>query len=114
MSRFAAALLLCAGCGVVPVTTTPQAPPTFAYVEPHGRPRAWGGGVCPVRGRHEHVYPPVPAAAFVDDDGAWRDTRAIVSFSGPHLWQSGRQCTIPRYHQHATPAATSTPATSTK
>lgn len=112
MNRLVPALLLCASCGVVPVSTTAQAPPTFAYVEPHGRPRAWGGGVCPVRGRHEHVYPPVPAAAFVDDNGAWRDTRAIVSFSGPHPWP-GRPCTIPRYHQHAAPPSMQT-STATK
>lgn len=110
MTRVVLALLWCTSCGVVPVTTTPRAPPTFAYVEPHGRPRAWGGGVCPVRGRHEHVYPPVPAAAFVDDNGAWRDTRTIVSFSGPHPWP-GRPCTIPRYHQHATSTAPTTART---
>jgi hypothetical protein len=46
------------------------------------------------------VYPPVPAAFFVDDGGAWRDTRVIVSFNGAHAW-TGQQCTIPRYHQHA-------------
>ena len=87
-------------CGIAPVTSAPGPPPTVAYVNPHGRPRAFGGGVCPVSGRHEHIYPPVPAAFFVDDAGAWRDTRPIHSFAGPHPWR-GRGCAVARYHQHA-------------
>lgn len=94
------ATLFTSACGIAPVTSTPAPPPTVAYVNPHGRPRAFGGGVCPVSGRHEHIYPPVPDAFFVDDAGAWRDTRPIGSFTGPHPWRR-RRCGIARYHQHA-------------
>ncbi len=65
-----------AACGVAPVTTQPSPPPLTAYAGPHQRPRAYGGGVCPLHGRHEHVYLAVPPEAFVDDgSGAYRDTR---------------------------------------
>ncbi len=103
-----AALLSTFACGIAPVTSRPAPAPTVAYHNPHGRPRAYGGGVCPVSGRHEHTYPPVPAEFFVDVTGAWRDTRRIESFAGPHAWH-GRRCTISRYHQHAVmPAADQT------
>ena len=99
----AAAILLASilvACGIAPVTTTPTPPPTVGYLNPHGRPRAFGGGVCPIQGRHEHVYPPVPKAFFVDVGGAWRDVRAITSFTGPHRWRGGI-CQTSRFHQHA-------------
>jgi hypothetical protein len=56
--------------------------------------------VCPLRGRHEHAWAPTPPAAFVDVDGAWRDTRAITTFTGPHALGRAR-CPIPSWHQHA-------------
>jgi hypothetical protein len=62
-------------CGVAPVSTTPRPPPVTMYIDPHHRPRAYGGGICPLLGRHTHVYPPVPAAAFVPEGDAWRDGR---------------------------------------
>jgi hypothetical protein len=93
-------VVISAACGVVPVRSTPAPPTTWTYVDPHGRPRAFGGGVCPLQGRHAHGWPPAPASAFVDDDGAWRDTRRIVSFPGPHRL-GARRCAIPTLHQHA-------------
>jgi hypothetical protein len=92
--------MVLAACGIAPVKTAPTKPPTYTFVDPHGRPRAYGGGVCPVFGRHAHVYPPTPRQAFVDDNGAARDTRTLLSFSGPHPWH-GRTCTLPVVHQHA-------------
>jgi hypothetical protein len=106
--RFVVAALLpavAAGCGVVALRATPGPPDAVAYVGPHARPRAYGGGVCPLRDRHVHPWGPVPAAAFVLDDGAWRDTRTIVSFSGPHALDRGR-CATNRWHQHALPSTT--------
>ena len=94
------AILIAGACGIAPVSRTPTPPPTITFVDPHGRPRAWGGGVCPVRGPHGHTYGPVPAAAFVDDAGAFRDTRTITNFTGMHPWR-GRMCGIDRFHQHA-------------
>jgi hypothetical protein len=87
-------------CGVVPVRSTPGPPPSWTYVDPHGQPRAFGGGVCPLQGRHTHGWPPAPAAAFIDDHGAWRDTRRITTFPGPHRL-GARACTIPTLHRHA-------------
>ena len=95
-------VLLCGwslGCGIAPIRSAPGPPRTYRFVDAHGRPRAWTGGVCPVAGRHDHVYPPVPPEAFVDDNGAWRETRSLRGFDGPHRWKNGR-CTPPTWHQH--------------
>jgi hypothetical protein len=89
-------------CGVAPIRNDPGPPTTTIYVGPHGRPRAWGGGVCPLRTRHAHAYPPVPAAAFVVDGDGWRDTRRIVAFEGPHALAHG-QCARTGRHEHALP-----------
>jgi hypothetical protein len=86
------------GC-VVPIRDTPGPPDPTVYVDPHGRPRAFGGGVCPLRGRHLHAYPPVPPAAFVLVGDAWRDQRPRLAFRGPHVWRSGR-CSLPSWHEH--------------
>ena len=102
-------LLVTTSCGIVALRPTPGPPRRFVYVDPHGRPRAWGGGVCPLRGRHEHAWPPTPPSAFVDDDGAWRDTRAIVSFDGPHDLD-GHRCNTTGWHQHALAPTTKTTA----
>ncbi len=91
---------LAGACAVVPVRTTPGPPPTWNYLDPHGRPRAFGGGVCPLQGRHTHGWPPAPAVSFVDDDGAWRDTRRMAPFAGPHRLGT-RRCAIPALHHHA-------------
>ncbi|MBM4280654.1 MAG: hypothetical protein FJ137_07790 [Deltaproteobacteria bacterium] len=99
-----------AGCGVVALRATPGPPDAVAYVGPHGRPRAYGGGVCPLGERHQHPWPPTPAAAFVLDDGAWRDTRTIASFPGPHALGRGH-CATSRWHQHA---LASPPTTATR
>lgn len=88
------------GCGIAPVIHTATSPPVVQYVDPHGRPRAFGDGVCPVRGPHTHVYPPVPREAFVVVDGRWRDTRAIVTFPGRHPSRQG-VCPFDHVHQHA-------------
>lgn|GEM_PF-1374587 len=88
------------GCGIAPVIHTPTPPPVIRYIDPHGRPRAFGGGVCPFRGPHTHVYPPVPRASFVLDGGSWRDTRSIVTFPGRHPWRGGT-CPIEQVHHHA-------------
>jgi hypothetical protein len=61
------------GCSVVAVQDRPAPPTPHRFVDPHRRPRAYGGGTCPLVGVHAHVYPPVPPAAFVDDHGAARD-----------------------------------------
>lgn len=87
-------------CGVVPVTQTPGPPPVWTFVDPHGRPRAFGGGVCPLQGRHTHGWPPSPQRAFVDDNGAWRETRRLVSYAGAHS-VGDRRCAVPTLHQHA-------------
>lgn len=87
------------GCGIAPIQREPGPPRAYRFVDAHGRPRAWGGGACPLTGPHEHLYPPVPPAAFVDDHGAWRETRALTGFDGPHRWKNGR-CTRPTWHQH--------------
>lgn len=90
-------------CADVKILREPEPPHTTRFIDPHGRPRAFGGGVCPLRGPHDHVYPAVPAAAFVVDDsvagGAFRDTRARQAFAGPHDWRGGR-CTLPTWHEH--------------
>lgn len=108
----ASVVLLVSSCGAVPVRSTPGPAGRVVYVDPHGRPRAFGGGVCPLRGRHEHGWPPTPPSAFVDDAGAWRDTRAIVSFSGAHTL-SGRRCGVVGWHQHALASSTAATATTT-
>ena len=100
------AAAVASSCSVVGVRPTPGPPRRVAYGDAHGLPRAYGGGVCPLRGRHEHTWPPTPLSAFVDDDGAWRDMRAIVSFEGPHAL-SGRRCSKTGWHQHALSPTTS-------
>jgi hypothetical protein len=92
--------LVAIACGVAPVRERPGPPPTWTYVDPHGRPRAFGGGVCPLQGRHVHGWPPSPRGAFVDDAGAWRDTRRLVTFAGAHAL-GARRCATPTLHQHA-------------
>lgn len=86
---------------VAPIRTDgPAAPPDdHTYVGRHGRPLAYGGGVCPVESRHLHPYPPVPRAAFVDEQGAARDTRPIVAFFDPHP-HAGRTCVMFGLHYH--------------
>jgi hypothetical protein len=91
-----------AGCGVAPIREGPGPPTTTEYHGPHGRPRAFGGGVCPLTTRHAHPWPPVPAEAFVQREGAWRDTRRIVALVGPHPLDGGR-CERTGWHQHALP-----------
>jgi hypothetical protein len=92
-----------AACALVPISDVPAPPQPTHYLGPHGRPRAFGGGVCPLQGRHDHVYPAVPRAAFVDVDGAAKDTRRFVAFKGPHPWLHGR-CSLSTWHQHVAPA----------
>lgn len=87
------------GCSIVAIRDTPGPPDPTVYVDPHGRPRAFGGGVCPLRGRHLHGYPPVPGAAFVLVGDAWQDQRPRKGFLGPHVWRSGR-CSLPTWHEH--------------
>ena len=98
-----------AGCGIAPIqregsngvaASTPGPPRTHRYVGAHGRPRAWGGGVCPVLAPHDHLYPPVPPLAFALDDGAWRDRRGLQAYAGPNPWGQ-RRCTQSVWHQHA-------------
>lgn len=86
---------------VAPIRTDgPAAPPDdHTFVGRHGRPLAYGGGVCPVEARHLHPYPPVPRAAFVDEKGAARDTRAIVAFFDPHP-HALRTCVMFGLHYH--------------
>jgi hypothetical protein len=104
---FVGAALALSSCGVVAVRKTPGPPRRFVYVDPHGRPRAHGGGVCPLQGRHEHGWAPTPSSEFVAEAGAWRDTRAIVAFPGPHAL-GGRRCGTVGWHRHAVPATAMT------
>lgn len=91
---------MAAAC-VAPVRWSgPAAPPDdHVFVGRHGRPIAYGGGVCPVEARHLHPYPPVPRALFVDDKGAARDTRRAIAFFDPHP-HVGRTCFIAGLHHH--------------
>ena len=93
------AVLMISGCGIAPIQREPGPPRTHRYIDAHARPRAFGGGVCPLTGAHNHYYPPVPPTAFVDDNGAWRETRKLQPFDGPHAWKRGR-CTQSSWHQH--------------
>lgn len=77
-------------------------PDDHLFVGRHGRPLAYGGGVCPVEARHLHRYPPVPAAAFVTDGDAARDTRAIFPYFDAHPHHR-RTCFIARLHYHLEP-----------
>lgn len=103
-------------CADVKILRDPAPPHTTRFIGPHGRPRAFGGGVCPLRGAHEHVYGAVPAAAFVVDDSvtppAFRDTRARVAYDGPHVWRGGR-CTLPGFHEHVVRGAAPVASTTT-
>ena len=106
MNAFGVVVVACvvfggAACADVKIVRDPQPPHTTRFVGPHGRPRAFGGGVCPVRGVHAHVYGAVPAAAFVKDAAhdAYKDVRARVAFNGPHEWH-GDRCTLPGWHEH--------------
>ncbi len=113
MSRSGSGSVLCAcvvvvafvvgACAEVKILRDPAPPHTTRFFDPHGRPRAFGGGVCPLRGPHDHVYGAVPAAAFVIVDSvkgaAYRDTRKRVAFTGPHDWR-GDRCTLPTFHEH--------------
>lgn len=95
-----------AGCGVAPVRRdgTPSLPPTWRYVGPHGRPLAFGGGVCPVAGSHEHEFPPSPRGAFVPSPEGLRDARRTWPFFAPHP-HHGRTCFREGWHLHLEPPA---------
>lgn len=99
------ALLLASAC-VAPVQwqRVPHEPSRYTYVGAHGVPLAFGGEVCAIRGRHTHGYPPVPAAAFVLEDGAARDTRTLYAYVDPHP-HYGRTCFRERWHLHLEPPA---------
>lgn len=92
------------GCGVAPVRRdgTPALPPTWRYVGAHGRPLAFGGGVCPVAGTHEHEFPPSPRDAFIQTGGGLKDTRPTWPFYGSHPHQ-GRTCFREGWHLHLEP-----------
>lgn len=94
---------LAAAC-VAPVQwqRVPHEPSRFTYVGAHGVPLAFGGEVCAIRERHTHGYPPVPAAAFVDEGGAVRDTRKLYAYVDPHP-HYGRTCFRERWHLHLEP-----------
>jgi hypothetical protein len=96
----AAILVFTCGC-IAPVRWGgPAAPPDdHIFVGRHGRPIAYGGGVCPVEARHLHPYPPVPRAHFVDDKGAARDTRKAIAYFDPHPTRA-RTCFIAGLHYH--------------
>ncbi len=100
------ALLLLTGAGacVAPVQwqRVPHEPSRFPYVGQHGVPLAFGGGVCAISERHTHGYPPVPAAAFIDDEGAARDSRELYAYVDPHP-HHGRTCFRERWHLHLEP-----------
>jgi hypothetical protein len=92
---------LLGACGVAPVRWSDSAapPPEWTYVGAHGRPLAYGGGVCTVTTPHAHKYPPAPKEAFeVTSAGAF-DKRALIPFFGRHPHQ-GRTCHIDGWHLH--------------
>lgn len=74
-------------------------PPRFAYVGPHGVPRAYGGGVCPRAGVHTHGFPPVPRSAFVEGERGFVDPRPIYAYFGPHR-HPRRRCLANGRHLH--------------
>ena len=99
-----ASALLAAACHVVPVRAEgpPGPPPVTAYDGPHGRPLAFGGGVCPIVSPHRHAYPAVPVAAFVEGPKGNRDVRPRYAYVGPHP-HSGRTCFREGWHLHLEP-----------
>ena len=92
---------LCACANVVPVrdSAAPLARPMFGYAGHHGRPRAFGGGVCAVDTPHVHTYPPSPRGAFHASPQGAVDDRRLVPFIGAHLWR-GHACTLAGWHLH--------------
>lgn len=102
----AGSLLLFAdlACGVAPVRWdgAPLPPSRHGYAAPHGRPRAYGGGVCPLEQPHSHSYPPVPRASFESTERGFVDVRAMYAFFGPHPHHHGA-CFKREWHLHLEP-----------
>ena len=93
-----------AGCNAAPVRTEPPfgAPPLTTYDGPHGRPIAFGGGVCPIVTPHRHPFPAVPTTAFVWGPRGARDTRPRYAYVSPHP-HHGRTCFREGWHLHLEP-----------
>ena len=77
-------------------------PPRVLYQGPHGVPRAFGGGVCPLESAHRHGYPPVPRQAFVEGTSGARDARPLYAYFGTHP-HHGRTCFHEGLHLHLEP-----------
>jgi hypothetical protein len=91
-------------CGVAPVQWggRAKAMERVPYVGPHGKPRAYGGGVCPIKSRHSHIWPPVPRGAFAQTPQGFRDQRPLYPYFSDHSHHDG-SCFETGWHLHMEP-----------
>ncbi len=92
-------VIACQTAGVIKEARPPDRHP---YAGPHGRPRAYGGGVCAITHAHTHSYPPVPAAAFTQSEDGAVDERPRYPFWDTHPHHT-RTCFRTKWHLHLDP-----------
>lgn len=93
---------LLVGCGTAGVIKDAKPPERHPYASPHGRPRAYGGGVCAITSPHTHSYPPVPARAFTATDDGAVDERPRYPYWDTHPHHR-RTCFRTEWHLHLDP-----------
>jgi hypothetical protein len=98
------ALCLLGACGVAPVqwSGSPKIVEPIPYAGPHGKPRAYGGGVCAIKSVHSHYWPPVPKGAFQETPDGYRDQRALYGYLSAHSHYEG-SCFREGWHMHLEP-----------
>ncbi len=87
---------------VAPVRDQAGLAPSWLYATTHGRPLAFGGGVCTINAPHHHRYPPSPRAAFSNTAAGWFDTRKMWPYLDAHA-QNGNTCHTVGWHLHLEP-----------
>ena len=80
----------------------PHFPERVHYIGAHGKPRAYGGGVCAIRSRHTHQWKPVPLEAFRLSADGYREQRTLHPYFSKHSHVDGT-CYAKGWHLHLEP-----------
>ncbi len=97
-------LCLSGASGIAPVQWggSPKILESIPYAGPHGKPRAYGGGVCAIKSLHSHFWPPVPESAFLKTPSGYRDQRVLYGYFSSHSHHEG-SCFREGWHMHLEP-----------